>query len=164
VLGNILAEVNKPSAPLAQEFKVPYFPSDDVPVTAGAPEVNRYTFRLGHNTRVKAQVSHRWALDNFGDRWTFVSSDGSWGRGQVQDYSERINILGGQVLDTIFGPIGTADFIPLLASVDFDNTDVLYHTVFGSDAVTFYAQALELGVFERVRVCVRISTSPGPNP
>lgn len=160
-LGTILAEVNKPSAPLAQEFGVPYFPSDDVPVQPGAPEVNRYTFRLGHNTRVKAQVSHRWALDNLGTRWTFLSSDGAWGRAQVEDFSRLIQPLGGQVLDIVFGPIGTQDFIPLLARVDVERTDVLYHTFFGSDAVSFYAQALELGLLERVAVFASVGTIEG---
>jgi len=152
VLGSILAEVNKPSAPLAQELGVPYFPSDDVAVRPGAPEVNRHTFRLGHNTRVKAQVSHRWAVENLGRRWSFVSSDGSWGRAQVEDFERLIHPLGGEVLGTVFGPIGTQDYFPLLARVDLERTDVLYHTFFGSDAVAFFAQALDFGVFERTQV------------
>ncbi len=161
VLGTILAAVNKPSAPLAQEFGVPYFPSDAVAVQRGAPEVNRYTFRLGHNTRVKAQVSHRWALDNLGARWTFLSSDGSWGRAQVEDFSRLIPPLGGEVLEVAFGPIGTQDFFPLLARVDLDRTEVLYHTFFGTDAVGFYAQGVELGVFERVNVFASVGTIEG---
>lgn len=161
VLGTILAEVNKPSAPLAQEFGVPYFPSDDVAVKPGAPEVNRYTFRLGHNTRVKAQVSHRWALENLGKNWTFLSSDGSWGRAQVEDFSRLIPPLGGQVLDAVFGPIGTQDFLPLFARVDLARTEVLYHTFFGTDAVGFYAQGVELGVFEQVNVFASVGTIEG---
>ena len=54
VLGSIIADINKPSAALAGKFPTLYFPSDDVPVAAGQPEANRFVFRLGHNTRVKA--------------------------------------------------------------------------------------------------------------
>ena len=153
VLGTIMAEIAKPTAPLAQQFKAPYFPLDDVPATPNDPPGtnNRYVFRLGHNTRIKAQVSHQWALDRLGKRWTFLSSDGSWGRSQLTYFRPFIEQAGGQILATIFGPIGTQDFLPLFNQVDLAHTEVLYSSFFGSDAVKFFGQAKGLGIFKRVK-------------
>jgi branched-chain amino acid transport system substrate-binding protein len=151
VLGSIIADINKPSAALAGQFATLYFPSDDVPVAAGQPEANRFVFRLGHNTRVKAQVTYEWALANLGQRWTFLSSDTTWGRDQVSDFSQRLTAKGGEVVQTIFAPLLTQDFVPLFNQVDLDQTDVLYHTFFGGASVRFYTQGRATGVFEKVK-------------
>jgi branched-chain amino acid transport system substrate-binding protein len=161
VLGSIIADINKPSAALAGQFETLYFPSDDVPVTAGQPEANRFVFRLGHNTRVKAQVTHKWALANLGKRWTFLSSDTTWGRDQVSDFSQRITANGGEVVGKIFAPLLTQDFTPLFNQVDLNKTEVLYHTFFGGASVRFYTQGHAAGIFEKVKSFASIGVLEG---
>ncbi len=151
VLGSIIADINKPSAGLAGQFETLYFPSDDVPVQARQPEANRFVFRLGHNTRVKAQVTYEWALDHLGKRWTFLSSDTTWGRDQVSDFTARLTAKGGEVAQTIYVPLLTQDFAPLFHQIDLDKTEVLYHTFFGGASVRFYTQGRAVGIFDQVK-------------
>lgn len=161
VLGSIIADINKPSAALAAQLETLYFPSDDVPVKAGQPEANRFVFRLGHNTRIKAQAAFEWGLENLGTKWSFLSSDTTWGRAQVEDFSRLIQTKGGQVIDTVFAPLLTQDFVPLFNQIDLDATEVLYHTFFGSASVRFNSQAAAAGVFDKVKVFASIGVIEG---
>ncbi|MGQ4809430.1 hypothetical protein NKDENANG_02847 [Candidatus Entotheonellaceae bacterium PAL068K] len=161
ILGSIIADINKPSAALAGQFETLYFPSDDVPVAAGQPEANRFVFRLGHNTRVKAQVTYEWALEHLGSRWTFLSSDTTWGREQVSDFSQRLTARGGEVVGTIVAPLLTQDFTPLFSQVNLEQTEVLYHTFFGGASVRFYTQGQAAGIFEKVKSFASVGVLEG---
>jgi ABC-type branched-subunit amino acid transport system substrate-binding protein len=72
ILGTIQSGITGVSGALAKDLNVVYFPSDDVPLDPKSPEANRYVFRLGHNTRVKAHVSYRWAMQTLGKKWSYV--------------------------------------------------------------------------------------------
>lgn len=161
VLGSIVANINKPSAALAGELETLYFPSDDVPVIAGEPDANRYVFRLGHNTKIKAQATYQWALENLGTRWSFLTSDTTWGNSQQEFFTELIEANGGEVVSAVVAPLLTEDFIPLFNQVDFEGTEVLYHSFFGGAAVRFNGQAATAGVFEQANLFASIGVLEG---
>ena len=117
ILGTIQSGITGVSGALAKDLNVVYFPSDDVPLDPKSPEANRYVFRLGHNTRVKAHVSYRWAMQTLGKKWSYVGFESAWGRGHVNDYKPRVKSSGGQNLGEFFVPIGTNDFVPALGKV-----------------------------------------------
>ncbi|MEM7533278.1 MAG: ABC transporter substrate-binding protein, partial [Chloroflexota bacterium] len=164
ILGSIVAGVNKPSAALASELNTLYFPSDDVPVSEGQPEANRFVFRLGHNTRLKAQATYQWALDNLGTKWSFLTSDTTWGNDQMASFTSLIESSGGEVIDTVVAPLLTEDFVPLFNQIDLDETEVLYHSFFGSAAVRFNSQAITAGVYDKVKVFASMGVLEGVNP
>lgn len=161
VLGSIVANINKPSAALAGELETLYFPSDDVPVVAGEPDANRFVFRLGHNTKIKAQASYQWALDNLGTRWSFLTSDTTWGTSQQSFFTELIEEHGGEVVDAVVAPLLAEDFIPLFNQIDLEATEVLYHSFFGGAAVRFNAQASTAGIFDRVNIFASVGVIEG---
>lgn len=161
VLGSIVANINKPSAALAGELETLYFPSDDVPVIAGEPDANRFVFRLGHNTKIKAQASYQWALDNLGTKWSFLTSDTTWGNSQQQFFTELIEPAGGEIINAVVAPLLTEDFIPLYNQIDLDETEVLYHSFFGGAAVRFNSQAATAGVFDKVKIFASVGVLEG---
>lgn len=161
VLGSIIANVNKPSAALAGELETFYFPSDDVPVIAGEPDANRYVFRLGHNTKIKAQAAYQWALDNLGKKWSFLTSDTTWGTSQQEFFTELIEANGGEVVNAVVAPLLAEDFIPLFNQIDLDETEVLYHSFFGGAAIRFNGQAATAGVFDKVNIFASIGVLEG---
>lgn len=164
VLGSIIANINKPSAALAPELNTLYFPSDDVPVVEGQPEANRYVFRLGHNTQIKAQAAYEWGLDNLGKKWSFLSSETTWGNDQLKNFTELVEGNGGQVVSSVVAPLLTEDFVPLFNQIDLDETEVLYHTFFGGAAIRFNSQAITAGVYDKVKVFASIGVLEGINP
>lgn len=161
VLGSIIANVNKPSAALAGELETLYFPSDDVPVIAGEPDANRFVFRLGHNTKIKAQSTYQWGLDNLGKKWSFLTSDTTWGTSQQEFFTELIEANGGEVISAVVAPLLSEDFIPLFNQVDLDETEVLYHSFFGGAAVRFNGQAGTAGVFDKANIFASIGVLEG---
>jgi len=161
VLGSIVANINKPSAALAGELETLYFPSDDVPVIAGEPDANRFVFRLGHNTKIKAQASYQWALDNLGKKWSFLTSDTTWGNSQQEFFTELIEANGGEVVSAVVAPLLSEDFIPLFNQVDLDETEVLYHSFFGGAAIRFNGQAATAGIFDKVKILASIGVLEG---
>ncbi len=164
VLGSIIANINKPSAALAPELNTLYFPSDDVPVAPGQPEANRFVFRLGHNTRIKAQAAYKWALENLGARWSFLTSDTTWGKSQQDYFSELIPTAGGEIVSSVVAPLLTEDFVPLFNQLDLENTDVLYHSFFGGAAIRFNSQAQAAGVFDKVKILASVGVLEGLDP
>ena len=161
VLGSIIANVNKPSAALAGELETLYFPSDDVPVTAGEPDANRFVFRLGHNTKIKAQASYQWALDNLGTKWSFLTSDTTWGNSQQEFFTELIEANGGTVVNAVVAPLLSEDFVPLFNQIDLAETEVLYHSFFGGAAIRFNSQAATAGVFDKANIFASIGVLEG---
>lgn len=161
VLGSIVANINKPSAALAGELETLYFPSDDVPVIAGEPDANRFVFRLGHNTKIKAQASYQWALDTLGTKWSFLTSDTTWGTSQQEFFTELIEANGGEVVSAVVAPLLSEDFIPLFNQVDLEETEVLYHSFFGGAAVRFNSQASTAGVFDKANIFASVGVLEG---
>ncbi|MFQ5913583.1 MAG: ABC transporter substrate-binding protein [Nitrospinota bacterium] len=163
ILGTIQTGITGVSGALAKDLNVVYFPSDDVPVDPKSPEANRYVFRLGHNTRIKAHVSYRWAMERLGKKWSFVGFESGWGRGHVGDYKPRLQKAGGEVLGEFYVPIGTTDFVPALGKVNRDS-EVLYHHAWGPAVPRLIGQAAELGLLKKSKLFASIGAVEGMNP
>jgi branched-chain amino acid transport system substrate-binding protein len=163
ILGTIQSGITGVSGALAKDLNVVYFPSDDVPLDPKSPEANRYVFRLGHNTRVKAHVSYRWAMQTLGKKWSYVGFESAWGRGHVNDYKPRVKAAGGQNLGEYFIPIGTNDFVPALGKVSRD-TEVLYHHAWGPAVPRLIGQANELGLLKKAKLFASVGTVEGMGP
>ena len=163
VLGTIQTGITGVSGALAKSLNVLYFPSDDVPIDPGAPEANRHVFRLGHNTRVKAEVSYRWAVKNLGKKWTFVGFESGWGHGQARDFTERIRKVGGENLGEFYVPIGTSDYVPSLGKVSRD-TEVLYQVSWGPSVTRLIKDADQLGLLKKAKLFNSMGAIEGMSP
>lgn len=163
VLGTIQTGITGVSGALAKSLNVLYFPSDDVPLDPKSPEANRHVFRLGHNTRVKAQVSYRWAMKTLGTKWSFVGYESGWGHAQVDDMKSRIEASEGKSLGEFYVPIGTNDFVPVLGKISRD-TEVLLHHAWGPAVPRLIGQAAELGLLKKAKLFASIGAVEGMNP
>ncbi len=159
IIGSQHSGVSLASLPVAQELKTVYFPLGEATEITG-PAGNRYIFRANHSVRSHAQVAHRWAVENLGRRWTIIVADYAFGRSHASEWPPLLQSVGAQVLDTIFIPLDTVDFVPFLSQVNPD-TEVLFHVFPGANALRFLTTAGELGLLERVKVFGVICTVDG---
>jgi len=159
VIGSQHSGVCLASLPLAQELKVIYFPMGEATEITGE-EGNRYVFRANHSVRSHAQVGHRWAVENLGRKWTIIAADYAFGRSHAREWPPLLEKVGAEVLDTIFIPMETTDFLPFLTKVS-PQTEVLFHVFPGVNALRFLTAAGELGLLERVNVFGVICTIDG---
>ncbi|OGF53681.1 MAG: hypothetical protein A2Z21_01315 [Candidatus Fraserbacteria bacterium RBG_16_55_9] len=159
VIGSQSSAVSLASLPLAQELKTVYFPlgeATEITGTAG----NRYIFRANHSVRSHAQVAYRWAVETLGKRWTIVAADYAFGHSHATEWPPLLQSAGAEVLDTIFIPLTTTDFVPFLTKVNPD-TEVLFHVFPGANALRFLTAASDLGILQKMKVFGVICTVDG---
>lgn len=159
IIGSQHSGVSLASLPLAQELRVIYFPMGEATEITGA-EGNRYIFRINQSVRSHAQVAHRWAVEQLGKHWTIVVADYTFGQSHAREWPPLLESVGAEVLDTIFIPLETMDFVPFLSRVS-PRTEVLFHVFPGSNALRFLTTAGELGLLETMRVFGVICTVDG---
>ncbi len=159
IIGSQHSGVCLASLPLAQELKVIYFPMGEATEITGEAG-NRYVFRLNHSVRAHAQVAYRWAVENLGTRWSIVVADYAFGRSHAREWPPLLESVGATVLDTIFIPLETTDFLPFLSRVRPD-TEVLFHVFPGVNALRFLQAAAELGLLETMAAFGVIGTIEG---
>jgi len=159
VIGSQHSGVSLASLPLAEELKTIYFPMGEATEITGE-EGNRYVFRLNHSVRSHAQVAHHWAVEHLGKRWTIVVADYSFGRSHAREWPPLLQQAGGTVLQTIFIPMETTDFLPYLSQVS-PQTEVLFHVFPGANALRFLSTASDLGLPQRMNLFGVIGTIDG---
>ncbi len=159
VIGSQHSGVSLASLPLAQELKVIYFPMGEATEITGEAG-NRYAFHLNQSVRSHAQVAHHWAAENLGRRWTIVVADYAFGRSHAREWPPLLQSMEAEVLETIFIPLETTDFLPFLSQVD-PRTEVLFHVFPGVNAFRFLTAASELGLLESMVAFGVIGTIEG---
>ncbi len=159
VIGSQHSGVCLASLPLAKELKVIYFPMGEATEITGEAG-HRYAFRLNHSVRAHAQVAYRWAVEHLGKRWTIVAADYAFGRSHAREWPPLLESVGAQVLDTVFIPLETTDFLPYLSRVRPD-TEVLFHVFPGVNALRFLQSAADLGLLETMTAFGVIGTIEG---
>ncbi len=119
-------------APIAQEFKTPYFPSASATEISGE-KGNRYVFQLCTSVREEAKGTAKWAVQNLGKKWVIVVVSFAWGWSNQEDFAKYITENGGKVLESIRVPLGTSDWLPYLKGKITKEADAVFVAAFGSD-------------------------------
>jgi len=83
-------------------------------------------------------------------RLAIVASDYVSGHDLAERLSKLFVEKGGQVLQTIFVPLGTADFAPYLTKIRAQDVDGVWAFFAGSDAIRFVRQYSEFGLKDRL--------------
>jgi len=86
--------------------------------------------------------------------------DYAFGRSHAREWPPLLQGVGAEVLDTIFIPLETTDFLPYLSRVSPD-TEVLFHVFPGVNALRFLQAAAELGLLETMTTFATIDTLEG---
>jgi len=146
LMGPLSAAVGYAVAPYVDAKKVPTsFPivsAEDITQRKRSP----YIVRTGWTS---AQPSHpfgKWAYDNLGYRKiAMIGYDFAFGWEVAAGFQRTFEEAGGQVVQKLWPPLGTADFAPYLAQLRRD-VDAIYAIFSGADALRFAKQYSEAGL------------------
>jgi branched-chain amino acid transport system substrate-binding protein len=144
VIGSQSSGVSIATNPLAEQLSTPYFPIGEAPSITGS-DANRWIVRNNHNVTQAAILAAEYGLENFGEKWTLLYQNYSFGeqyRDAVRTYVEQ---GGGEILETIPVNVGKSDLSSELNRVP-DDTEVLFNALIGGGALGFLKQRADRDV------------------
>src|SRR5574341_1489930 len=150
ITGPLSAAVGYAIAPYIDAKKVPaLYPivsAEDITQRKRSP----YIVRVGWSS---AQPSHpfgKWVADNLGyKKLAMIGYDFAFGWEVAAGFQRTFEEAGGQVLQKLWPPLGTADFGPYLAQLRRD-VDAIYAVFSGADALRFAKQFSDVGLKGRL--------------
>jgi branched-chain amino acid transport system substrate-binding protein len=150
LMGPLSAAIGYAVAPYIDGKKVPaIFPivsAEDITQRKRSP----YIVRTGWSS---AQPSHpfgKWVYDNLGyKRIAMIGYDFAFGWEVAAGFQRTFEEAGGQVVQKLWPPLGTADFGPYLAQLRRD-VDAIYAVFSGADALRFAKQFSDVGLKGRL--------------
>ena len=150
ITGPLSAAVGYAVAPYVDSKKVPtIYPivsAEDITQRKRSP----YIVRTGWSS---AQPSHpfgKWVYDNLGYRKiAMIAYDFAFGWEVAAGFHRSFEEAGGQVVQKLWPPLGTADYGPYLAQLRRD-VDAIYCVFSGADALRFGKQFAEAGLKARL--------------
>ncbi len=84
--------------------------------------------------------------DSGGKKWFFIGMDNAFGRSLFEVMSKTITARGGEILGSIWHPIGTNDYSSFITQAQASGADVLAFANSGTDFVRSVKQAREFGI------------------
>jgi branched-chain amino acid transport system substrate-binding protein len=149
VIGPCNSAVDMAVIPLAKQYKVIYFVFGTA-TSLTEEKGNRWIFRLAPNARMGC-LGLGTAAAEMGKYFVGFGADYEWGHSVVEETSAAIMKKGGVILDKMFCPIGTVDYVPFLLKINPDKTDGVILGFFAGDASRVIKQADELGYTKKLK-------------
>lgn len=137
---------------------LPYIESRKMPTlspTVAAEDLTQrkrspYVVRTGWTAGQPAHPFGRWVYDTLKYRKiAIIAQDFAFGHESSAAFQRTFEEAGGQIVQKLFAPLGTADFGPYLARLRRD-VDAVYAASAGADALRFTRQYAEAGLKERL--------------
>ena len=150
-VGGYLSNVCLACMPVYEEHKIVNMISVCLDTTLTTSKCNRYTFRPFDYAPAQAVAFAPYMIGKMGKKWHIAYLDYAWGQSTRDAYVEEIRKHGGEVVGTTGIPLGTADMTPFLTKISGD-FDGLFGILFGANAVTFIAQAFDLGLTRKYKL------------
>lgn len=150
VTGPLSAGVGYAVAPYIHARKVPAI----FPIVAGDDLTQRkrspYIVRVGWAGSQPSHPFGKWVYDNLKyKRVAVIAYDFAFGWEVVAGFHRTFEEAGGQVVQKLWPPLGTADFAPYISQLKRD-VDAIYAQFSGADALRFGKQFAEAGLKERL--------------
>jgi branched-chain amino acid transport system substrate-binding protein len=118
-----------------------------------ADKCNRYTFRLTPDVRAKAKAMAPFMTSRVAKRWQFLYWDNAYGQAMIKWFAPELQKTGGEIVQGIPIPAGTADYSSYLAKLrPAADAPGLFHSVAGSDAVRLGKQIGEFGLQKQYKI------------
>ncbi len=148
--GPLSAAIGYAIAPYVTEKKVPtLFPivsSEDITQRKRSP----YIVRTGWSSSQPSHPFGKWVYDNLKYRKiAMIGYDFAFGWEVAAGFHRSFEEAGGQIVQKLWPPLGTADFGPYLAQLRRD-VDAVYAIFSGADALRFAKQYAEAGLKDRL--------------
>jgi branched-chain amino acid transport system substrate-binding protein len=109
-----------------------------------------YVVRTGWSAGQPAHPFGRWVYETLKYRKiAIVAQDFAFGHESSAAFQRTFEEAGGQIVQKLFAPLGTADFAPYIASLKRD-VDAVYVASAGADGLRFTRQYADSGLKERI--------------
>jgi branched-chain amino acid transport system substrate-binding protein len=112
---------------------------------------SRYTFRPFDFAPSQAKAISPYLVNKVGKKWFIAFADYAWGQSTKDAYVEEIKKNGGQVVNTMGIPLGTADMTAFLSKIT-GEFDGLFGIFFGPQGISFVTQSFDLGLSKKARI------------
>jgi branched-chain amino acid transport system substrate-binding protein len=111
---------------------------------------SNYVVRTGWSAGQPAHPFGKWAHDMLKyNRIAIVAQDFAFGHESSAAFQRTFEEAGGQIVQKLFAPLGTADYGPYIAGLKRD-VDAVYAASAGADALRFVRQYAEAGLKARI--------------
>jgi branched-chain amino acid transport system substrate-binding protein len=137
---------------------LPYIEARKIPTlspTVAAEDLTQrrrspYVVRTGWTAGQPAHPFGKWVFDNLKyKKIAIVAQDFAFGHESSSAFQRTFEEAGGQIIQKIFAPLGTADYGPYIAGLKRD-ADAVYVAAAGADALRFTRQYADAGLKERI--------------
>ncbi len=137
---------------------LPYIEARKIPTlspTVAAEDLTQrrrspYVVRTGWTAGQPAHPFGKWVHDTLEYRKiAIVAQDFAFGHESSAAFQRTFEEAGGQIIQKIFAPLGTADYGPYIAGLKRD-ADAVYVAAAGADALRFTRQYADAGLKERI--------------
>ena len=150
ITGPLSAGVGYAVAPYIDSKKIPAI----FPIVAGDDLTQRkrspYIVRVGWAGSQPSHPFGKWVHDNLKyRRIAVIAYDFAFGWEVVAGFQRTFEESGGQIVQKLWPPLGTADFAPYISQLKRD-VDAIYAQFSGADALRFGKQFAEAGLRERL--------------
>ena len=118
---------------------------------------HRYIFRVGADEFSRVSTVAQLAARKWGDKAkkiVMINPDYGYGRACAQYFKEEYGKLvpGTAVVHSDWPKLGTSDFTPYISKLMATDADLLFHSLYGGDYLTFVKQAVSAGVYKKFKV------------
>ncbi len=118
---------------------------------------HRYVFRIGANEFSRVSTVAQLAAQKWGDKakkLVMINPDYGYGHACANYFKEEYGKLvpGLEVLYSDWPKLGAADFTPYISKLMSSNAEIMFHSLYGGDYLTFVKQAVPAGVYKKFRV------------
>ena len=150
ITGPLSAGVGYAVAPYIHSKKIPAI----FPIVAGDDLTQRkrtpYIVRVGWAGSQPSHPFGKWVYDNLKyKRIAVIAYDFAFGWEVVAGFQRTFEEAGGQIVQKLWPPLGTADFAPYISQLRRD-VDAIYAQFSGADALRFGKQFAEAGLKEKL--------------
>jgi branched-chain amino acid transport system substrate-binding protein len=114
---------------------------------------HRYVFRSTGNTWMNGHAAANYFKDKPYTKWAQIHPDYSYGRSQYESFVHGIKAVkpGVQLVSEQWPKLGTTDYTPYITALLSARPEIVYTSLWGTDAMTFIKQAKGYGFFNKIK-------------
>ena len=157
LMGNISSTVALAISSFAKDAKVIYVVTGSRSNQITEEKGHRYVFRIGANTFSRVSTVAQLAARKWGDKAkkvVMINPDYEYGRACGDYFMEEYGKLvpGVKLISADWPKLGTPDFTSYISKLMASDAEILFHSLYGGDYLTFVKQAVPAGVYKKFLV------------
>jgi branched-chain amino acid transport system substrate-binding protein len=155
--GTISSGVALAISSYAKEAKVVFVVTGSRSTQITEDKGHRYVFRIGANEFSRVSTVAQLAAQKWGEKakkLVMINPDYGYGHACANYFKEEYGKLVPkvEVLYSDWPKLGAADFTPYISKLMSSNADIVFHSLYGGDYLTFVKQAVPAGVYKKFHV------------